>query len=130
MMSETIHALIIDDNQIDQKVLAQLLTMEGADLIQIYDPVDLVAKLQLLDEMDIVFVDLEMPHYNGYQVLELLIQKYGTSVPIVACTVHTSEVSMARSQGFHSFIGKPLNSTRFSSQVQRILRGESIWDFK
>lgn len=129
-MTDTIQALIIDDNPVDQKVLAKLLTMEGVELIQIYDPTDLQLKLQSLNEIDIIFVDLEMPHYNGYQVLEVLVQKYGSRVPIVACTVHTSEVSVARDLGFHSFIAKPLNSSRFSGQIQRILRGESIWDFK
>jgi CheY-like chemotaxis protein len=129
-MPETIRALIIDDNHTDQKVLAQLLTLEGAELIQIFDPADLVANLQILDEMDIVFVDLEMPHLDGYQVFDLLTQKFGKSVPIVACTVHTSEVNTARTLGFHSFIGKPLKVAQFSNQIQRILRGESIWDFK
>ena len=129
-MQQTIRALIIDDNKTDQKVIAHLLAMEGAEIVQIYDPSELATKIQTLDNMDIAFVDLEMPHLNGYEVLELLIEKYGTSVPIVACTVHTSEVNTARNLGFHSFIGKPLNVAQFSGQVKRILRGESIWDFK
>lgn len=124
------HALIIDDNPVDQKVLAQLLTLEGVRLTQIYDPSNLETELDALDDIDIIFVDLEMPTYNGYQVLEVLTQRYGTSLPIVACTVHTSEVITARTQGFHSFIAKPLNVSRFSSQIQRILQGESVWDFK
>lgn len=125
-----IRALIIDDNKTDQKVIAQLLTLEGAELTQIYDPADLATQIEMLDEMDIVFVDLEMPHFNGYEVFELLTEKYGTSVPIVACTVHTSEVNTVRNLGFHSFIGKPLNVAQFPSQVKRVLGGESIWDFK
>jgi CheY-like chemotaxis protein len=126
----TIRALIIDDNHTDQKVLAQLLLLEGAELVQIYDPAELAASIESLDDMDIVFVDLEMPHYNGYQVLEILTQKYRANVPIVACTVHTSEINTARTLGFHSFIGKPLKSAQFSAQLKTILRGESIWDFK
>lgn len=124
------HALIIDDNPVDQKVLAQLLTLEGVKLTQIFDPSNLASELDTLDDIDIIFVDLEMPTYNGYQVLEVLTERFGNSLPIVACTVHTSEVVTARTQGFHSFIAKPINAARFSSQIQRILQGESIWDFK
>ncbi len=129
-MTDRIQALIIDDNPVDQKVLAKMLTLEGAELTQIYDPTDLATRLDALHEIDLIFVDLEMPHYNGYEVLEVLTEKYGTRVPIIACTVHTSEVSAARELGFHSFIAKPLNSSRFSDQIKRILRGESVWDFK
>jgi CheY-like chemotaxis protein len=129
-MQENIHALIIDDNLTDQKILAQLLTLEGARITQIVDPSELVACISQFEGVDIVFVDLEMPHLNGYEVFNLLKEYFGDTVPLVACTVHTSEVNNARDLGFDSFLGKPVNVAQFPKHFRRILARESIWEFK
>jgi CheY-like chemotaxis protein len=127
-MDSDIHALIIDDSSTDQVVLARLLSLENVQITQIYDPLRLEAHLPNFDEIDIIFLDLEMPNLNGYQVLQILKEFFGDHVPIVACTVHTSEVNTAKELGFHSFIGKPLNGDRFPLYLQRILDGQSVWE--
>lgn len=127
-MSADIHALVIDDSSSDQVVLSRFLSLENARITQIFDPSQLDDTLQDLDEVDIVFVDLEMPTLDGYQVLQILTEYFGNAIPIVACTVHTSEVHTARDQGFHSFIAKPLNADRFSTYLHRILNGDSVWE--
>jgi CheY-like chemotaxis protein len=85
--------------------------------------------LNELAAIDVVFLDLEMPGANGYQVLEKLrADPRFQSVPVVAYTVHVSEISVAHEQGFHSFLGKPLDADRFPDQLARILSGESVWE--
>ena len=81
-----------------------------------------------LEQLDIVFVDLEMPSIDGYEVLDMLRHDYGVDVPIVASTVHLNEIATAREMGFHSFLGKPLKANRFPDQLARILRGEPVWE--
>jgi two-component system, cell cycle response regulator DivK len=49
-------------------------------------------------------------------------------VPIVAYTVHVSEINVAYQRGFDSFIGKPVDPDRFPGQLARILRGEAVWE--
>ncbi len=127
-MVTNIHALVIDDSTTDQVVLSRFLSLENAQITQIYDPSNLDDTLQDLAEVDIIFVDLEMPNLNGYQVLSILTEYFGNDVPIVACTVHTSEVSTAKEQGFHSFLAKPLNADRFSTSLHQILNGKSVWE--
>jgi CheY-like chemotaxis protein len=122
------HALIIDDDANNLKVLGRLLSMAGATFTAIQDSTQIVDVLKDLEKLDIIFLDLEMPNINGYEMLPILKEQMGITVPIVACTVHTSEIYTARELGFHSFLGKPLQVDKFSSQLNLILSGEAVWD--
>jgi CheY-like chemotaxis protein len=124
------HALIIDDNANNLSVLGQMLAMEGVTHTAVLNPNDLSRVLSTLEQVDIVFLDLEMPTTDGYAILAALNQhERFQSIPIVACTVHVNEISTARQQGFHSFLAKPLDSDQFPDQLARILRGERVWKF-
>ncbi len=122
------HALIIDDNPNNLGILAELLTMEGVNSTQVQHIKHLSAALQDVAELDVIFLDLELPDATGYQLLETLKSDVRfQDVPIAAYTVHVSEVHVARNKGFHSFLGKPLDADRFPDQLARILRGEHVW---
>jgi two-component system, cell cycle response regulator DivK len=123
------HAVIIDDNAKNVEVLAMLLEMEGVGCTKVAHPKNLDAALQSTKNVDVVFLDLEMPGKNGYEVLESLrADSRFKSVPIVAYTVHVSEIHEARNLGFHSFLGKPLDADKFPGQLKRILDGKPVWE--
>lgn len=123
------HALIIEDNPANLDVLVELLHGEDVDCTSILDPREVEKVVQTQAPPDLIFLDLEMPYINGYDVLDILQKSTGWSnVPVVVCTVHTSELKNARARPFHSFLGKPLDADRFSDQLSRILRGEKVWD--
>jgi CheY-like chemotaxis protein len=123
------HALIIDDNGKNIDVLARLLGMQGVNSTPVPKPVQLAAVLQEIDDVDIVFLDLEMPGMDGYEVFDKLkTDARFQSVPIVAYTVHVSEIMVAHQQGFHSFLGKPLDADKFPDQLARILHGQPVWE--
>jgi CheY-like chemotaxis protein len=120
-----IHALIIDDNITGMKVLAGLLDNLHATYTYVQDPTKVT---DIVDEsFDVIFLDLEMPKLDGYKVLQLLRESAKVTAPIVAYSVHTSEVSTVRDLGFDGFLGKPLDRTQFAGQLQRILAGEHVW---
>lgn len=123
-----LHALIIDDNPNNLGILAELLSMEGIQSTQVQHSKNLLQVLQQVSSLDLIFLDLEMPDVNGYQVLESIkSDSRFRDVPVAAYTVHVSEVNIARKKGFHSFLGKPLDADRFPEQLARILRGERVW---
>jgi len=123
-----LNALIIDDNANNILVLQQLLTLEGVDSAKLSTANNLLAQLDMLPRIDIVFLDLELPGVNGYEALEILHAHAQTaSAKIVAYSVHISELHNVIELGFDGFIGKPLNSESFSDQLWRILNGEKVW---
>ena len=123
-----LHALIVDDNRDNVSILAQLLSFEGIHSTTIEDPTKLEAMLQRLPETQVVFLDLEMPKLNGYQLFNKLrsIERF-QNIPIVAYTVHVSEINTARSLGFHSFLAKPIDQDNFPEQLARILNNQPVW---
>lgn len=122
------HALIVDDNPMNIKVMTRLLKEANITCTAIQDSSQAYDIARSLSQLDIVFLDLDMPHYNGFQVFEILYHELGLTVPIVACTVYTNEMATAKEAGFHSFIGYPLKVDAFIDQVKRILNDEPIWD--
>ncbi|MEO8608007.1 MAG: response regulator [Chloroflexota bacterium] len=125
-MTQT-HALLIDDNTQNLRVLAQLLSKQGVTSTQVANPTKLSSILPTLDHVDVVFLDLEMPGIDGYHVKDMLKPQMGDT-PIIACTVHISEINALRQLGFDGFLGKPLDNTRFPDQLARILNGEAVWE--
>lgn len=121
-------ALIIDDNSQNLGVLAELLTLEGVDYTLVQDPINLATVLKRIQPVQVIFLDLEMPGLSGYDVLKILkADARFQNVPVVAYTVHVSEINVARQLGFDSFLGKPLDAERFPEQLARILKGERVW---
>jgi CheY-like chemotaxis protein len=121
------HALVIDDNPQNRKVLAQLLGKQGVNCTEVSDPTKLQSVLSTVDHIDVVFLDLEMPGLDGFAVKTLLREQLGNT-PIIAYTVHVSEMNTVQESGFDGFLAKPISGARFPEQLARILRGESVWE--
>src|SRR5687768_14592560 len=126
---ENVTALIIEDDQTSINVLRKLLDQLLIKSVVIADGYNIESYLKTLQVPDVVFLDLEMPRLNGYSVLDVLhSSRKFDGVPVVAYTTHTSHLNEARTAGFHSFLGKPLDSRLFSDQLERILQGEAVWE--
>ena len=122
----TLHALLVDDNLENLDVLNQLLTMNGIECTAVHDPTQIVD--QDFGDVNIVFLDLEMPKMDGYETFDYLRNQMGITAPIIAYTVHAGQINEAFQRGFQGFVGKPLQPKRFQDQLQRILAGEGVWE--
>lgn len=127
-MSSSINALAIDDDANNLEVIGRLLQMAGISCTKSQTMQQVQAVLETSIQIDIVFLDLEMPHTDGYQTFQLLRNALGLTVPIVACTVHLNEFLTVRELGFNGFIAKPLDRKHFETKVRQLLRGEQVWD--
>jgi two-component system cell cycle response regulator DivK len=124
----TFHALIVDDKATNIDVLAMLLEREGVKHTAVTSSRLVLQTVEAMEQVHIVFLDLEMPNGNYYHLLyQLKAHPRLNNVPIVAYTVHTSEIERARQAGFDSFLGKPLQVSEFPKQFWRIMNGESVW---
>ncbi len=122
-----VHALIIEDDQLSIDVLRGLFEQLGVDytVLKHHDRDGILNA----PEADVIFLDLEMPGLNGYDVLELLRSiAIFDNVPIVAYTTHVSHMNDARNAGFDCFMAKPIDRHNFADNLMRILNGESIWE--
>jgi two-component system, cell cycle response regulator DivK len=123
------HALIVEDNARNMQILSSLLAEQGIAHTGVLDPLVVEEVLSRIEHPDVIFLDLEMPGLDGYDVLQLIKSNDRfKNISVVACTVHTSEITTAHERGFDSFLAKPLDPDRFPAQIGRIMRGESVWD--
>ena len=126
---ENVRVLVIEDDETSVFVLRNMLEQMGIELDVILHDATMLDQIRKLDRMDVIFLDLEMPRLNGYEILATLKSLPELQdVPVIAYTTHISHMNQARVAGFDSFLGKPLNRQRFPSQLQRILAGETVWE--
>jgi len=124
------HALIIDDQPSNIDVLAMLLEQEGISHTPVTSAPAVSDAIDTSPRISVVFLDLEMPNSDYYQLFHTLRSDERLSgVPIIAYTVHTSEIDQTRHIGFDGFLGKPLKTTEFPDQIRRILAGEEVWTY-
>ena len=124
-----VRAVIIEDDAVSADVLQKLLGYLNVDTVVIPGNARTPDYLADTSRPDVIFLDLEMPGYNGYEILSILRDDAEfDGVPIVAYTTHISHMNDARQAGFDSFLGKPLRRFDFANQLARILNGESVWD--
>lgn len=130
MSEPEIRVLVIDDNLVDIEVLIRLLKHMDVTC-DVLSSLEFVEQLDGIDPINAIFLDLQMPGVNGFDVLETIhASGQFAGVPVIAYSSHLNEMPAARRAGFHSFLGKPLSSTKLGEQLGRILNGEPVWDFR
>ena len=123
--------LCIDDNPVNLKLVAQLLTKRPRiHLISAHSP-GLGIQLALGRQPDLILLDINMPGMDGYQVMEVLKTYARTkAIPIIAVTGNAAPRSSALggATGLADYLTKPLDAEKFLATVDRWLekgRGES-----
>lgn len=124
-----VRVLVIEDDETSVFVLQNMLEQLGIELDVILHGPNMLEQIKQLPKVDVIFLDLEMPRLNGYEILATLKSLPGLEqVLVIAYTTHISHMSEARVAGFDSFLGKPLNRQLFPGQLARILQGEAVWE--
>lgn len=117
----SIRALIVDDEPIARKVLREeLATLESVDIVGEADSGD-VALVQIASlRPDLVFLDIQMPVMNGF---ELLGQLRGGSLPVfIMVTAYDQHAIQAFEAGAVDYLLKPVSRTRLARSIERAKR--------
>jgi two-component system cell cycle response regulator DivK len=122
-----------EDDQLSRRVMELLLKKKlgYTDVTIMEDSTDYLTKmLSLSYKPDIIFVDIHMQPYNGFQVLagirasETLL---GSKIVALTASVMSEEVKLLREAGFDGVIGKPIDASAFPELLSRILEGQKVW---
>ena len=101
-------ALVVDDNADAAETFADLLGLLG---VEATFTTDSRAALDLAEQTKphIGFLDIAMPHINGYKLSELLRERYGRDLCLVAVTAYGQPEDRRRSRiaGFDAHVAKP-----------------------
>ncbi len=111
--------LLVDDEQDELEAYRFLLESMGLTrVITVQDSRQVMDQLQRLNS-PVVFLDLNMPHKSGQEVLKEIKDKM-PQVPVVICTAN-SEIETAVEclrMGAHDYLVKPINVNSFGSALR------------
>lgn len=125
--------LVVEDNVSNFVLIARLLGFLGVHCEWKTSGYEVVEYADTLPKLDLILMDIRLPYEDGYSAMRKIKQSPRLKqIPIVAVTAEASleEMNKARQAGFDGFMGKPLDPDRFPDQIQKILSGESIWEFE
>lgn len=126
--------LLVEDNMINQKVLANILKPSGINISIANngrEAVDMVLKSK--EKFDLVLMDINMPVMDGYAATQMIRSKNAfDTLPIVAFTALAldSEKQKIFHSGMNAFLTKPLKIgelyTVFKLFATNIVKGEKV----
>ncbi|SMC91772.1 DNA-binding transcriptional response regulator, NtrC family, contains REC, AAA-type ATPase, and a Fis-type DNA-binding domains [Desulfocicer vacuolatum DSM 3385] len=122
-----VHVIIVDDEQSELDAYSFLLQSMGVKHIKtVKDSRNLMGLLESISNA-IVFLDLNMPHKSGQEVLADMRELY-PGIPVIICTAN-SDITMAvkcLKLGAHDYLLKPINMNSFGSALRNALEIQSL----
>ena len=123
------HVLCVDDEQMNRRIVRELLTAAEVTMDEAHDA---EAGLALLDAQpfDLILMDLRMPGMDGLSAIRTIREQQGAgpSTPVILVTADTSEDLDARSlaAGANEVVRKPIDMRILFDAIARVMySGES-----
>ena len=125
--------LYVEDDANSRKLMSMLLSrrMKLPHTTILENSENFLEQVATLDpKPDIIFLDIHLQPYNGFEMLAMLqTLDWTKGRPVIALTasVMSEEVQQLRSAGFNGCLAKPIDMNTFPDIMERILEGEAIW---
>ena len=119
--------LLIDDDEEDATIFCEALNDIDAGIICDYEPDPLLAISRVSDtdtKTDLIFLDLNMPVMDGWEVLNLFKDNHHIkSIPVIIYSTSPLErdISKAKTMGAAFYFAKPMDFIELREQLQRIV---------
>jgi len=114
--------LVVEDETINQKIIAAILKSAGYEVV--IAPDGIAALMQISKQhFDLILSDIAMPHFDGYQLLDYLNQN-NIKIPVVLISGHTSETAEIKGlkMGAVEYIKKPIDKDLLTLRIANILK--------
>ena len=122
--------LVVDDDAVSRKILAQLLASAGYQCRECEDGAEAL-ELMRAQQPSLLLLDFDMPGLNGTEVLKTLRSDSDPAIaqiPAIMLTGHGSEESEVRclQAGADDFVTKPVNAAVLRARIETQLRVRSM----
>ena len=120
-MSKTI--LIVEDNELNMKLLNDLLQAHGYSTLQTMDGRDVI-KIAREHNPDLILMDIQLPEISGLEVTKMLKADDDLkSIPVIAVTAFAmkGDEEKIREGGCEGYIAKPISVPTFLDTISKFL---------
>lgn len=109
-MSDSINILIVEDNNINRRIISNIIKSLGFDPLEAENGREALRVLQS-EKVSYILMDLLMPVMDGYQATKEIKKSANKNIPIIAISAdqysHLTEEMIAA--GFDAVLSKPIN---------------------
>ncbi len=112
------NCVIIEDNKVQQHIISQYVeSTSQLKLVGVYsNVVDIMTKLNNFLNVDVLFLDVELPLMTGIEFLE----KYKPNVRVILITSHKSYALDAFNNDVIDYLVKPVQYPRFLHSLNKL----------
>lgn len=117
--------LVVDDEPMQRSSAARLLRFQGAEVVEAGDGREALERLRER-RFDLVLMDLNMPHMNGYETAEAIrageAGEAARSTPVVACTSEPEYIARGTTErvGMQGMLTKPCGEAQLVRKVAKL----------
>ncbi|MDY6802075.1 MAG: response regulator [Bacteroidota bacterium] len=120
--------LIVDDNESNRKVLQLKLMKYNFEIFEVTNGIQALSILKNTIP-DIMFIDLNMPEMNGYELYEKICENYTLkNIPAIAVTAFTLDHDEEKvlNAGFAGYVSKPVDFKIIFSILKKYIEYEEL----
>lgn len=122
------HFLLVEDNDLNQEIACELLSMTGAHITIANNGEEAINIFSAspLHYFDLIFMDIQMPVMNGYEAartIRSMPREDALTVPIIAMTANTftEDIVQAQQAGMNEHLAKPIDVVLVAEVIQKYL---------
>lgn len=120
--------LVVEDNEVNQKLLIELLRRLGHTPVVAGTGEDGIAQLEQ-NHFDMVFMDVHLPGISGMgatKTIRTLADREKAAIPIVALTgnVASEDIAACYAANMNGYLSKPVDPSDLEKAIGKVMRGE------
>jgi len=115
--------LVVEDTEDNRRILRDLLTRAGFELIEAVDGESGVS-MATAHRPDLILMDIQLPGFDGYEATRRIRANPDTQkIPIIAVTSYalSGDESKALAAGCDGYVAKPFSPRKILAMVQEFL---------
>ena len=115
--------LVIEDTEDNRRIIRDLLTTVGYELIEAVDGEEGV-EMAAQEKPDLILMDIQLPRMDGYEATRRIKADPATAhIPVIAVTSYalSGDEEKTRAAGCDAYIAKPFSPRQLLAKVRELL---------